>query len=162
MTAYPANLRKLFRRTKLVVLPEDYLMIRLPVDAKPIPGEWYRPLTTRYAVFVREPKDITLIIPRRKWLRMQTMFSQSQVSEPMKVVIFDIELGINVYGFIAAISRVLADDQISIMPVSSFHRDHILVRKTDLPRTVRSLRHFLQGFKEKHTGKARSASASRR
>ncbi len=148
MASYSASLRKIFRRTKLVVLPEDYLMIRLPVDAKPIPGEWSRPLTTRYAVFVREPKDITLIIPRRKWLRMQTMFAKSQVSEPMKVIIFDIELGINVYGFIAAISKVLADGGISIMPVSSYHRDHVLVRKSDLPRAVRLLRHFLQGFKK--------------
>ncbi len=148
MAAYSANLRKIFRRTKLVVLPEDYFMIRLPADIQAIPGEWYRPLTTRYAVFVREPKDVTLIIPRRKWLRMQAMFSESRVSEPMKVVIFDIELGINVYGFIAAISRVLADNKISIMPVSSFHRDHILVRKMDLPRTVRLLRQFLQGFKK--------------
>ncbi len=148
MSAYSANLRSIFRRTKLVVLPEDYLMIRLPVDAKPIPGEWYRPLTTRYAVFVREPKDITLIIPRRKWLRMQTMFAKSLVSEPMKVIIFDIELGVNVYGFIAAISKVLADEKISIMPVSSYHRDHILVRKADLPRTVRLLRQFLQGFEK--------------
>ena len=157
MAAYSENLRKIFRRTKLVVLPEDYLMIRLPVDAKPIPGEWYRPLTTRYAVFVREPKDITLIIPRRKWLRMQAMFAKSQVSEPMKVVIFDIELGINVYGFIAAMSKVLADARISIMPVSSFHRDHILVRKADLPRTVRLLRQFLQGFQKKRAASASSA-----
>jgi len=148
MAAFNANLRKLFGRTKLVVLPEDYLMIRLPVDTKPIPGEWYRPLTTRYAVFVREPKDITLIVPRRKWLRMQTMFSKSQVSEPMKVIILDIELGVNVYGFIAAISQVLAAGKICIMPVSSFHRDHILVHKKDLPRSVRLLRQFLQGFKK--------------
>jgi hypothetical protein len=148
MAALSANLRKLFGRTKLLVLPEDYLMVRLPVDAKPIPGEWYRPATTRYAVFVREPKDITLIVPRRKWLRMQHMFKKSQVTEAMKVIIFDIELGINVYGFIAAISQVLADAKISLMPVSSFHRDHILVRKKDLPRTVRLLRHFLEDFKK--------------
>jgi hypothetical protein len=148
MAALSSNLRKLFGRTKLVVLPEDYLMIRLPVDTKPIPGEWYRPATTRYAVFVREPKDITLIVPPRKWLRMQHMFRKSQVSEAMKVIIFDIELGINVYGFIAAISQVLANAKISLMPVSSFHRDHILVRKKDLPRTVRLLSTFLEDFKK--------------
>jgi hypothetical protein len=146
MAALSANLRNIFGKTKLVVLPEDYLMIRLPVDTKPISGEWYRRLTTRYAVFVREPKDITLIVTRRKWLRMQPMFRKPKVSEPMKVIIFDVELGINVYGFIAAISKVLADAKISLMPVSSFHRDHILVRKKDLPRSVRLLREFLDQF----------------
>ena len=39
---------------------------------------------TRYAVFVREPKDITLIVTRRKWLRMQHMFEKPKVSELMK------------------------------------------------------------------------------
>jgi len=151
MAVLSANLRKIFGKTKLVVLPEDYLMIRLPVDTKPISGEWYRPLTTRYAVFVREPKDITLIVTRRKWLRMQPMFKKPQVSEPMKVIIFDIELGINVYGFIAAISQVLAEAKISLMPVSSFHRDHILVRKKDLPRSVRLLREFLAQFAKTRT-----------
>lgn len=157
MPAYSANLRKLFGRTKLVVLPEDYLMIRLPVDTKPIPGEWYRPATTRYAVFVREPKDITLVIPRRKWLRMQTIFAKPKVSAPMKVIIFDIALDAGVYGFIATLSQVLAEAKISIMPVAAFNRDHILVSKKDLPRAVRLLRNFLQGFKKAKPRRARKS-----
>ena len=47
---------------------------------------------------------------------------------------------------LAQVSRVLADAKISLMPVSSFHRDHILVRKKDLPRSVRLLRQFLGQF----------------
>ncbi len=147
MAELPANLKKLFARTKLVVLPEDYLLVRLPVDARPIPGEWYRPATTRFGAFIREPKEITLIVTRRKWLRMQNVFKQYKVSGPMKVITFDIKLSLVVYGYLAALSRVIADDKISLVPISSFHRDHILVAKQDLPRTVRVLRQFLQSCK---------------
>jgi len=147
MAALPANLKKLFARTKLVVLPEDYLLISLPADARPIPGEWYRPATTRFGAFIREPKEITLIVTRRKWLRMQNVFKQHEVSGPMKVITFDIKLSLAVYGYLAALSRVIADDKISLVPISSFHRDHILVAKQDLPRTVRVLRQFLQSCK---------------
>ncbi len=147
MAVLSPELKKLLGRTKLVVLPEDYYMIRLPVDAKPIPGEWYRPATTRFAVFIREPDEITLVVPRRKWLRMQNLFDDFKVLGPMKVITFDIKLSLVVTGYIAAISRILAEDKISILPMSSFHRDHILVQKEDLPRTVRLLRQFLQSCK---------------
>jgi hypothetical protein len=143
MPAPRADVRKLLAKTKLVVLPEDYFLIRLPVDVKPIPGEWYRPATTRFAVFIREPKEITLVVPRRKWLRMQNIFDEFEVSGPMKVITFDIKLSLAVYGYIAAISRVLADAKISVLPMSSFNRDHILVSKKDLPRSVRLLRQYL-------------------
>jgi len=142
------DVRKLLAKTKLVVMPEDYFLIRLPVDAKPIPGEWYRPATTRFAVFIREPKEITLVVARRKWLRMQNIFEKYEVSGPMKVITFDIKLPLAVYGYIAAVSRALADAKISVLPMSSFNRDHILVLKKDLPRSVRLLRQLVQDFKK--------------
>ncbi len=148
MPSLSASLKKLLGRTKLAVMPEDYFLIHLPVDARPIPAEWYRPATTRFAAFIREPEGITLIVPRRKWLRMQNLFEKYEVTGPMKVVTFDIKLALVVYGYIAAISNVLAAAKISIVPISSYHRDHVVVRKEDLPRTVRLLRQFLQSCKK--------------
>jgi hypothetical protein len=145
----PAGLRKLLARTKLQVLPEDYYVAHLPVDAKPIPGEWYRQATTRFAVFIREPKEITLIVPRRKWLRMQNIFETYKVTGPMKVVTFDVRLSMVAFGYMAAIGSVLTEADISAVPISSFHRDHILVQKDDLPQTVRVLRQFLDDCKKK-------------
>lgn len=142
------ELRELFARTKLVVLPEDYYMVRLPVDAKPLPGEWYRPATTRFATFIRDSEEITLVVPRRKWLRMHSLFETFELSKPMKVVTFDVKLALNVYGYIAAVGAVLADARISILPMSSFNRDHIVIAKEDLPRAVKVLRHFLQDCKK--------------
>ncbi len=143
MPARVTDLYKLLGKTKLVVLPEDYLLVRLPVETKPIPAEWSRPASTHFGAFIREPHEITLVVARQKWLRMQNIFDDFDVSDPMKVITFDIKLSLNVYGYIAAISKVLADEKISVVPMSSFNRDHILVAKKDLPRSVRLLRHFL-------------------
>jgi len=140
----PKNeLKTYLARTRLVVLPEDYYLVRLPLESKPIPSEWYRPATTRFAVFVREPKEITLIVARRKWIRMKNLFDDFQISGPMKVISFDLALPLNVFGYMAALSKVLAEARISIIPVSTFHRDHILVKKSDLPKAVKSLRAYL-------------------
>jgi len=144
MAALSADLKKLLVRTKLSVLPEDYLVIRLPLDSKTIPGEWYRPATTRFAVFIRESKAISLIVTRRKWLRMQRIFDKSKVSGRMKVIAFDGKLSMVVPGYMSAIGSVLADAKISALPVSTFLSDHILVEKADLPRAVRLLRQLIQ------------------
>jgi len=148
MPVLTAELKEFFARTKLVVLPEDYYMVRLPVDAKPLPGEWYRPATTRFATFIRDSQEITLVIPRRKWLRMHSLFESYELSKPMKVITFDVKLPLTLCGYIAAVGTVLADARISILPMSSFNRDHIVLAKEDLPRAVKVLRHFLQDCKK--------------
>ena len=137
------DLKSLLVRTRISVLPEDYLAIRLPVDSKPIPGEWYRPATTRFAVFIREPKEISLVVTRRKWLRMQSIFDKYQVSGPMKVISFDNKLSMVVPGYMCAIGSVLVDAKIGAIPISTLSGDHLLVEKADLPRTVRLLRQFI-------------------
>ena len=148
MAPLAPHLKKLFALTKLEVLPEDYYLVHLPLDTKPIPGEWYRPATTQFAVFIRAPGGITLIVTRRKWLRMKKMFDSFETSEPMRVVTLDMALSLSVYGYIAEVSQVLAQEKISIIPIAAFDRDHIVVRKADLPRTVRVLRQFIASCKE--------------
>jgi hypothetical protein len=147
MAQLSAELKKILARTKLVILPEDYYVVHLPVDVKPIPGEWYRPATTRFAIFIREPKEITLVIPRRKWLRIKTIFSRYKLTGPIKVIGFDGKLSNEGSGFMAAIGALLAEAAINVVPVSSFTRNNILVTKEDLPRTIRVLRQFLQSCK---------------
>ena len=147
MAVLSAELKNLLARTKLSVLPEDYLVIRLPLNSKPIPGEWYRPATTRFAVFIKEAQGTSLIVSRRKWLRMQSIFVQSIVSEPMKVIAFDFKLSKVVPGHMSAIGGVLADANINVLPVSTLSSDHILVKKADLPRAVRLLRQLIQRCK---------------
>ncbi len=149
MAVRSADASSYLAHTKLVVLPEDYYLVRLPVDTKPIPGEWYRPATTRFAAFIREPHEITLVVPRRKWLRMQNIFDKYEVAGPMKVITFDQELPLNVVGYIASIAAAMAEAKISILPIFSFHRDHVLVLKKDLPRSVKVLRQFLQSHKRR-------------
>jgi hypothetical protein len=144
MGALSADLKKLLVRTRLSVLPEDYLAIRLPLDSKFIPGEWYRPATTRFAVYIREPKEINLFITRRKWLRMQSIFDRYKVTGPFKVISFDCKFSLVVPGYMYAIGSVLAESKISVLPVSTLSSDHIMVQKADLPRAIRILNQLIR------------------
>src|SRR5262245_49993485 len=148
MAAIPADLKKLLARTKLAVLPEDYYLIQLPPDTRLIPAEWFRPATTRFAIVIREPKGLSLVVPRRKWLRMRNIFGEHRLHGPLRVITLDMPDSLEISGYISALINVLAQARISIIPVSSMSRDHILVKKSDLPRSVRILRHFLQSCGE--------------
>jgi len=147
------DLRKLLARTHPVVFPEDYVVAYLPIGIKGIPSEWFHPATTRFAAVIQEPKVITLVVPHRKWLRMQGMFEKYDVSGPMKVISFDVKLSLISSGYLSAIGSLLNQSSIRSIPISSFRNDHIIVPKADLPRTIRILRGFLHGEKIKSSVK---------
>jgi hypothetical protein len=155
MSALSTVLKDLLARTNIVVFPEDFVVVYLPIDVKAIPGEWFIPSTTRFAVVIQEPKVITMVIPRGKWLRMKSMFEnyEVEVDGPFKVICFDLKLSMVASGYMAAIGSVLTENNLSSIPISSFKHDHILVPKADLPHTVRVLRSFLNACKKKPGGK---------
>ena len=55
MTALSEDVKKLLTRTKLVVFPEDFIAVSLPIGVKQIPAEWFGPATTTFAVVLRKP-----------------------------------------------------------------------------------------------------------
>ena len=138
MRTISAELKQLLARTNLVVFPEDYVIVYLPIGIQAIPGEWFRPDTTRFAAVIQEPKLITMVVPRQKWLRMQSMFEEFDLNGPYKVISFGVKLG-----------SVLRESKISALPISSFKHDHIIVPKEELPHAVKVLRSFLDSCKEK-------------
>jgi hypothetical protein len=157
MAELSAELKDLLGRASLVIFPEDYVTVYLPVGIQAIPGEWFRPATTRFAVVIQEPKVITMIIPKRKWLRMQGMFDKYDVSGPFKIISFDIKLSLVAAGYMSSIGATLTEAGISAIPISSFKSDHILVPKGDLPRTIKVLRDLLHSCKKKPRSRAKKA-----
>ena len=157
MPALSEDVKKLLTRAKLVVFPEDFIAVSLPIGVKQIPSEWFGPATTTFAAVLQESRLVTMILPLRKWLRMQSMFEKYDVSGPLKVLNFDVKSSLEAGSLRAAISALMAESEISSIPISSFRSYHIIVPKADLPRTVKILRKFLDSFKKKPAGSPRSA-----
>ncbi len=154
MPAISTELRVLLNETDLFVFPEDFVVVYLPQNIKAISGEWFRYEATRFAVVIREPKAITMIISRRKWLRMQNIFEQYEVNGPWKVISLKVKQFPVIAGYLAAIESALKDSKIKVIPVSTLKSNHILVPKSDLPRAVRLVREFVESYKKKKKPKA--------
>ena len=149
MPAISAELKKMLTETDLVVFPEDFVVVYLPQNIKAISGEWFRYTTTRFAMVIQEPKMVTMVIPRRKWLRMQNIFEEYEVNGPWKVISFKTKQPHMVPGYLATIGAALKDTKIRSIPVSTLKNSSILVPKSDVPRAVRLLRDFLEKYKKK-------------
>jgi hypothetical protein len=162
MVELSTELKDLFTQTKLTIFPEDYFVVYLPIGVQAIPGEWFRPATTRFAVVIQEPKMITMVVPRRKWLRMQGMFDKYDVNGPFKVISFDAKLSLMTSGYMCAIGSILTESNIHAIPISSFKGDHLIVPKADLPRTVKVLRDFFQHCKKGSSGRCSPKTARTR
>jgi len=154
MPAISADLKKMLAETDLFVFPEDFVVVYLPQNIKAISGEWFRYATTRFAMVIQEPKMITMVIPRRKWLRMQNLFEQFEVNGPWKVISFKTKHSGVVPGYLASIGAALKDSKIRSIPVSTLKNSNILVPKSDVPRAVRLLRNFLDKHKDKKKTRA--------
>ncbi len=155
MTSLSGVLKDRLCRTKMVVFPEDYYAVRLPVDSKTVLSEWFHPATTRFAIFFREPREIHLVVARRKWLRMQNVYRKYELTGPLKIICFEPKLSQCVPGYMNAIGKILAENNLSATPISSMRRDHLLVPKGELPRVVKVFRAFLASCK-KQTPKKRT------
>lgn len=82
-----------------------------------------------------DKNEITLIIEESKIIKKDIL----EIEEGWKILTFDIVLPFNLVGFLSKVSKVLADEKISIFVISSYSTDHILVKEKDLAKTKEKL-----------------------
>ncbi|MCK5670788.1 ACT domain-containing protein [Candidatus Bathyarchaeota archaeon] len=70
---------------------------------------------------------------------MEHLFRSSEVEGPYRTITFDIVLDLSLVGFLSVVSAVLAESGISIYALSTYLRDHILVKSSQADETVRVL-----------------------
>ncbi|HII14941.1 MAG TPA: ACT domain-containing protein, partial [Nanoarchaeota archaeon] len=61
------------------------------------------------------------------------------IEKGWKILTFDMTLPFGLTGFMAAVSKVLADANISIFAISAYSTDHILIKETDLKKAKAQL-----------------------
>lgn len=66
-----------------------------------------------------------------------------------RIITFDLLLPLDMVGFIAAISSALAQAKVSILWISAYSTDHMLVKNRDLPKALQTLQSLGCKIKEK-------------
>lgn len=96
-----------------------------------------------YVSVTRDKDEITLIVAQDLWHAMASDFPDAQVQLRRRMIRFDTVLDFSVVGFIAEISRALADADISILSLSTYRTDAVLVHEAHYDRALSAVHQAL-------------------
>lgn len=93
-----------------------------------------------FTSLTRDKNEVTLIASEEEWARMAPSFPNAEVQPRRRMIAFDTVLDFAVVGFIAEISRALADAGISIINTSTYKTDIVFVDESRFEAAVAAVR----------------------
>lgn len=131
---------ELLRRAKVLVAPETFYLVGLRHQ------DWVRllenpelsPRASSPFMCLKDVYEVTLLLEESDWLTMRHAVRDARVQGDFRLLTFDIELDWGVVGFLARVTRILADAGVSCGALSAFSRDHLLVKQDDLGKALRA------------------------
>ena len=91
----------------------------------------------------RDKNEVTLIVSEEEWARLAPRFPQAEVQPRRRMIAFDTVLDFTVVGFIAEISRALAEAGISILNTSTYRTDIVFVAESRFDDAVAAVKRAL-------------------
>lgn len=140
------SIRRLFAETRIVEHPDDYVIVGIDVmeeaGARRLLGE-LNPFSS--ITFDRE--EVSVVLKHAEWEALRGDFSSAKEAGPYRLITFDIFLDLSIVGFLSAVSTLLAEEGISIYALSTYLKDHILVKTEDAERAVGALQRLVENCK---------------
>ena len=136
-----ASVEELLRRARVEVAPATFYLVGLRHEdwARLLENPELSPRAGSSFMLLKDEHEVTLLLDEEDWQTMRHAVRDARVEGDFRLLTFDIELDWDVVGFLARVTEILADAGISCGALSSFSRDHLLVKQDDLGRTLRVL-----------------------
>lgn len=140
-TAAVTSIDELLRETRIQVAPATFVVIGLPYQ------DWQRllenpelsPRADAPFMILRDAHEVTLVLEEEDWRRIRHAARDARIEAGYRLVTLDIELPWSTVGYLARVTEILAAVGISVGALSSFSRDHLLIKQVDLPKALRVL-----------------------
>src|SRR5262245_40328516 len=103
-----------------------------------------------FVSLTRDKDEVTLIVAEVTWRKLASRFPGAAAQEGRRLIRFDTVLDFSVVGFIAEISRALAEADISILSVSTYRTDAVLVHESRFDEAINAVKQALVALKFTH------------
>jgi hypothetical protein len=103
-----------------------------------------------FVSMTRDKEEITLIVAEDSWRKLEPRFPGAVSQECRRLIRFDTVLDFSVVGFIAEISHALAEADISILSISTYSTDAVLVHESRFDDAVTAIKQALVTLKFTH------------
>ena len=132
---------ELLSRTRVEVAPETYTLVSLRHEdwARVLENPELSPRGDAPYMLLSDKHEVTLLLDETDWRTMRHAARDAKVEGGFRLITLDIELGWNVVGYLARVTAILAEANVSVGAMSAFSRDHLLIKQDDLAAALRAL-----------------------
>jgi hypothetical protein len=131
----------LLSKARVEVAPESFFLVSLRHE------DWKRVLENPELspsgdspyMLLQDKHEVTLLLAEKDWRTMRHAARDAKFEGGFRLVTLDVELGWDVVGFLAFVTKILADEAIPVGAVSSYSRDHLLIKQDHLAAALRVL-----------------------
>lgn len=131
----------LLRETRIEVVPATFVLVGLSHQnwTRLLENPELSPRAESPFLIFRDGREVTLLLEEDDWQRIRHIVRDAKMERAFRLVTLDIELPWNVIGYLARVTEILAAAGIPVGAVSSFSRDHLLIKQDDLGKALRVL-----------------------
>ncbi len=135
------NALELLKSAKVEVAPETFFLVSLAHDdwLKLLENPELSPRMSAPFMIFRDRWEVTLLLDETDFGTIRYQIRDAKTAGNYRLLSFDVELDFSVFGFLAEIARILAEAEISIVALSAFSRDHLLIKQNDLSKALKVL-----------------------
>lgn len=140
------NIPEILQKTRVEIAPETFSLVSLRNEdwLKLLENPEYSPRMTAPFMIFKDRWEVTLLLDETDFETMRVGLREAKVEKGFRLLSFDIVMDFSVVGFLAFVSEKLANVGISIVALSAFSRDHLLVKQKDLAKSLKVLGEFVE------------------
>lgn len=139
------NPLELLKKTRVETAPETFTLISLRHE------EWTQllespelsPRMTAPFMIFKDRFETTLLVDEIDYETMRHAVRDARTERGFRLVTFDLEMNFAVVGYLAKITRILAAAEISVVALSAFSRDHLLIKQENLANALKVLGKYI-------------------
>jgi hypothetical protein len=140
--ALDENIRRLLAETVITLHPDSFMIVSIDRSEEDKARGIIADLNP-FSSLTFDVAEVSLVVKAENWVGLREMFEEYQEEGPYRLITFDIVLDLSIVGFMAVVSRRLADEGVTIYVLSTYLRDHILVKEGDCVKAVDALRSLI-------------------
>lgn len=128
--------RAVWAVTRVRSWPGGCRLVSLPPELLPDAATLLARAAGGFAALLLERDEVSLVLPEAAWQASALRGRERAEAGPYRAVTLDVDVELDVTGYLAPAATLLAEAGIPIVPVCGFLKDHLLVREADLERAV--------------------------
>ena len=137
--------KELLRSAQVQVAAETFALVGMTRDQllSLLSDSALSPRMTAPFMIYMDPHEVTLILDDIDLTNMRPGLMEAKIENGYRMLTFNIVLDLSVVGFMAEVSRILADAGITILALSAYSRDSLLIKQDDLATALKALGPFV-------------------